>query len=95
MKTKTSKKINQMICGDLESTLDWSMIANFVVLSGIDIMDISFEDAFDIGLNAQRGYEIGVDEDPVYRVNGKYGIYFFIGKEPIVIKALKKFIEEK
>ena len=78
----------------MEGQIDWSYIADFVVSLGDKVKDLSFEDAFDIGLNAQVGYEIGESVLPIYRVDGKLGIYFFIGKLSVIAKSIKQFIRE-
>jgi hypothetical protein len=98
MKIKESKRINKLVApyvwAEWDQQLDLSEVADFTVDLDGGIHNICWGDAFEVGLNAQRGYDIGVDEAPIYRVDGDYGIYFFIGNEGEITKKLRQFIKE-
>jgi hypothetical protein len=86
MKIKTSKKITKLILID-EPMYDWAIVADFSLSYGDRLEDLSFKDAFYIGLLSEE------ESKPIFRINGKYGIYFFVGKELEIFNKIKKFME--
>lgn len=94
MKIKTSKKIKELICVD-EPMYDWSKVADFSISYGDRVEDISFKDAFNIGLlSSQHSKDIRyVKSLPIYRIFGEYGMYFFVGTESQIIKKIQKFMK--
>jgi hypothetical protein len=94
MKIKRSKKITKLMMFD-EQMYDWNKIVDFSIYYGDRAENINFSDAFDVGASSVA-YFCDFENAPplsIYQVNGKYGIYFFLGSESHIIKKINKFVK--